>query len=313
MKTNIPLDKKFKTVGIDVSKMKLDVHFISSGTNKTIPNSPKEVEKLVSDIRLHKPNLVVLEGTGGYEALFISLALKKHLPVVRVNPKRVRDFAKALGLLAKTDKIDASVIAIFGNIKPFPPESLLQLEELVTRRHQLVEMRKMETTRKDTASDELKADLERHLCWLDEEVGRLDAQIRKELNNCPEFKDKVRILSSVKGVGPVLTATLLTRLPELGKLNKQEISALVGVAPYNHDSGQKSGTRSIYGGRKDVRSALYMATLSACRFNPTIRKFYEHLKEQGKAEKVAITACMRKLIVILNTMIKTGRAWGEFA
>jgi len=258
--------------------------------------------------------LIVLEPTGGFEMLVVAELTQAGLPAVVVNAKRIRDFARAIGRLAKTDKLDAKVLAHFAAAVRPPLRTLRNEEEeqltaLLTRRRQVLDMLTVEKNRLGTVRAKMRADLEAHIQWLSNSLKDLDKQMKEFVQGTPIWKEKDTLLQSVPGVGPVTSATLLGMLPELGKLNRQQIAALVGVAPVNKDSGKKQGKRKVYGGRADVRSILYMATLSAKKFNPIIRKFYERLIQHGKEKKVALTACMRKLLVILNAIRHSQRPW----
>jgi transposase len=233
---------------------------------------------------------------------------------VVVNPRQIRDFAKATGRLAKTDKIDAEMIARFAEairpeVRPLKDADAHRLQALVARRRQLVEMLTMEENRLGTATRWTRPDIEAHIEWLTEGINKVGKDTASFIKKTPLWREKEDLLRSVKGIGPVSACTLLARLPELGKLNRKKISALVGVAPFNRDSGKYRGRRTIFGGRADVRAVLYMATLSAIRYNPAIKAFYERLVHAGKLRKVAITACMRKLLVILNAMVRTNTSW----
>ena len=302
-----------KFAGIDVAKDTLEV-FITPGTQKSFLNNDegrKELSRFLSDAR---PGLVVLEATGGYQIPVVeTLALRK-LPVVVVNPRQVRDFAKATGRLAKTDTIDAEIIARFAEAikpeaRPLKDSDAHRLQSFVARRRQLVEMLTMERNRLETASDWTRPDIEAHIEWLADCIKKTDKDISSFIRKTPLWREKENLLRSVKGIGPVNASILLARLPELGKLNRKKISALVGLAPFTRDSGRFKGRRSIFGGRADIRAVLYMAALSAIRYNPIIKTFYERLIHAGKLPKVAITACMRKLVVILNAMMRTNTPW----
>jgi transposase len=259
-------------------------------------------------------SLVVVEASGGYEAGLVSELVSRGQAVAVVNPTRVRAFARAEGVLAKTDKIDAQVIARFGaTMKPQATarraEAQVALTEQVTRRRQLVLILTGEKNRLQTASPTIQTHIGRHITWLQTEIEMLEQQISQAIAVNPEWTETVQRVDSVPGIGFITAATLVADLPELGQLNRQKIAALVGVAPFNHDSGKQRGKRPIFGGRTSVRSVLYMATLSAIRYNPVIKTFYQRLLDKGKLKKVALTACMRKLLVILNTMVKSGQDW----
>jgi len=299
-------------IGIDISKDSLDVAIHASSKQWHFTNDPAGISRVCELLAKLEPALVVFEATGGYEIpLYVSLG-ESGLPVAPVNPRQVRDFAKASGKLAKTDTLDAKAIAHFGAaLKPEPrafPESQ-ELKEIVARRNQLVQMITAEKNRFRSARQGIKARIQAHIKWLEEELENIDLELRQSIKKNPAWKEKDTLLQSVPGVGPVLSTTLLAGLPELGKLDGRQIAALVGVAPLNRDSGTLRGKRSIWGGRARVRGALYMAALVATRFNPVIRDFYGRLCAEGKCKKVAITACMRKLLTILNAIAKHRTPW----
>jgi transposase len=261
-----------------------------------------------------KAKLIVLEPTGGFEMLVVAELSQAGLPVALVNAKRVRDFAKATGQIAKTDKLDAKVLAHFAavirpEVRSLRSEDEEQLTALLTRRRQILDMLTVEKNRLVTVRAKMRTEIEAHIHWLSNSLKELNQEIEEFVKGSPLWKEKDTLLQSVPGVGPVTSATMLGMLPELGLLNRQEIAALVGVAPLNKDSGKKTGKRRIFGGRADVRSVLYMAALSAKKHNPFIRTFYERLIRHGKEKKVALTACMRKLLVILNAMVRTNQPW----
>lgn len=301
-------------VGIDISKAWLDVAVHEQTEVFRFSNDDPGILSLVQRLKKLKPVLIVLEPTGGFEMLVVAELTHAGLAAVVVNAKRVRDFARATGRLAKTDKLDAKVLAHFAaavrpavrNLKNAEEE---QLTALLTRRRQVLDMLTVEKNRLVTVRAKMHADIAAHIHWLSTSLKTLDREIADFITGTPVWKAKDALLQSVPGVGPVTSATLLGLLPELGKLNRQEIAALVGVAPVNKDSGKKHGKRRVYGGRADVRSVLYMAALAAKKFNPVIKKFYERLIKQGKEKKVALTACMRKLLVILNAMMHTNQPW----
>lgn len=303
-------------IGIDVSKSKLDIAVWDTGEYWVESNEEKGLAKLIKKLKIMDPLLIVLEATGGLELpLVYELAYAK-LPVAVVNPKRVRDFARSIGQLAKTDKLDAKIIAHFAyavqpEIRKLPSVEDERLTALVTRRRQVIEMLTAEKNRLHSARLGMKERVETHIQWLGEELDELDNAIAEFIQQSAVWKEKNDILLGVPGVGPVTGATLLACLPELGELNRQEIAALVGVAPVNKDSGKKYGKRRVFGGRATVRSVLYMAALSASRHNPKITEFYERLLRKGKNKKVALTACMRKLLVILNAMIRDNTHWNS--
>lgn len=301
-------------VGIDVSKAWLDVAVYEQDEMMRIRNEEEGIATLLKHLKKLKPSLVVLEPTGGFEMLLVAELSRAGLPVVVVNAKRVRDFARATGRLAKTDKLDARVLAHFAAavrpaVRSLRSEDEEQLTALLTRRRQILAMLTVEKNRLVTVRPPMRSDLQAHIRWLAQNLKTLDQEIEEFVKRSPVWKEKDALLQSVPGVGPITSATMLGMLPELGLLNRQEIAALVGVAPLNRDSGRKQGRRRVFGGRADVRSVLYMAALSAKKFNPIIRAFYEKLLRHGKEKKVALTACMRKLLVILNAMLRTHQAW----
>jgi transposase len=270
------------------------------------------VERLAT---LH-PALIVLEATGGMEIPLTSALATAGLPVVVVNPRQVRDFARASGLLAKTDALDAQVLAQFAEVmrpqpRLLPDPEARALAALLTRRRQLVEMLTAEKNRLLSASSSIRKSLRAHITWLERELQRTDTDLTTAIQQSPVWREKDELLRSVPGVGPVLTSTLLANLPELGTLTNKQIAALVGVAPLNRDSGTLRGRRTVWGGRAQVRAVLYMSAIVAARFNPVIRSFYQRLQRAGKAKKVALTACMRKLLTILNAMLKNRTSWRQ--
>lgn len=303
-----------QVVGIDVGKEKLDVGVATEKRVRVWANDEVGQVELSDWIMAQAASLVVVEASGGYEAAIVSELVGRGQAVALVNPTRVRAFARAEGLLAKTDQIDARLIARFGaTMKPEPKvrreQSQLELNQWVTRRRQLVLMVTAEKNRLQTAPKVIQADIVRHIDWLQAEIEALEQRINQAIADDPAWRETARRIETVPGVGAITASTLLADLPELGQLNRQKIAALVGVAPFNHDSGKRRGKRRIFGGRTSVRSVLYMATLSAIRHNPIIKSFYQRLLDKGKVKKVALTACMRKLLVILNTMVKSGQDW----
>ena len=301
-------------VGIDVSKAWLDVAVHEQTEMYRFRNDEAGIASLVKELKKLKPKLIVLEPTGGFEMLVVAELSQAGLPVALVNAKRVRDFAKATGQIAKTDKLDARVLAHFAaairpELRSLRKEEEEQLTALLTRRRQILDMLTVEKNRLVTVRAKMRADLDAHIQWLSNALSELNQEIEEFIQGSPLWKEKDTILQSVPGVGPLTSATMLGMLPELGLLNRQEIAALVGVAPLNKDSGKKTGKRTIFGGRADVRSVLYMAALSAKKHNPFIRRFYERLLRHGKEKKVALTACMRKLLVILNAMLRSNQPW----
>lgn len=302
-------------VGIDVSKAQLDVALRPGGERVTAENSEAGIAALVKRLQRLGPSLIVMEATGGLEqALCIALA-EQGLPVVVVNARQTRDFAKAMGRLAKTDRIDAQVLAEFAErvrpqVRDLPDARARALEALLTRRRQVVDMMTAERNRLHAAREAaVRADIETHLLYLQGRKDNLDQELMAAVQANPVWLSKAQLLKSVPGVGPVLTVTLLAELPELGQLSHKQIAALVGVAPINRDSGLLRGRRGTWGGRASVRTTLYMAALVAMQSNSVIRAFYERLLAKGKAKKVALVACMRKLLVILNAMVRTNMPW----
>jgi transposase len=296
-------------VGIDVSKDRLDVAVLGDRQEKQVGNTQTGIHELVAWMQELEPELIVVEATGGYQRAVVEALFVAGLAVAVVNPARVRQFARACGLLAKTDKLDAQVLAVFGQrVQPKQytgkSEAEKQLSALLVRRRQVEEMLKAEQNRLRTISPSLRGSVERIMACLKEEKKILDKQIRQFVAEQEAWQEQTEILNSAPGVGMVTTATLLAELPELGKMDRKKIAALVGVAPINFDSGKKRGYRKTKGGRTNVRSVLYMSTLVATRYNPVIRSQYQHLLNRGKAKKVALTACMRKFLTILNAMLR---------
>ena len=303
-----------QVIGIDVGKEKLDVRFNGEKRVRIWANDEAERAELSDWVVEQEAHLVVVEASGGYEAAIVSELVERGQAVALVNPTRVRAFARAEGVLAKTDKIDAGVIARFGaTMKPKPharrSKDQLKLNQWVTRRRQLVLMLTAEKNRLQTAPDGIQANIVKHIEWMQTEIESLEQFINQAIADDPTWRETARRIETVPGVGVITASTLVADLPELGQLNRQKIAALVGLAPFNHDSGKRRGKRRIFGGRSSIRAVLYMATLSATRHNPVIKAFYQRLLDNGKIKKVALTACMRKLLVILNTMVKSGQDW----
>jgi len=302
-------------VGIDVSKDRLDIALRPSGETWSEGNGPDGISFLMGKLKALGPALVVLEATGGYQMPVTAALAAAGMPVVVVNPRQVRDFARSLGLLAKTDALDANVIARFAEMvkpepRPLPDEAGRQLQDLLARRRQLLGMLVAEKNHLVMVTDpSIRRDVKSHIEFLKKRLGKLDDDLGDKLRSTPAWREKDELFRSVPGVGRVLSVTLLAGLPELGRLNRKEIAALAGLAPFNRDSGSMKGQRRVWGGRANVRQALYMSALVGTRYNPVIRAFYKRLTEKGKTPKVALTACMRKLLVILNTMAKTGTRW----
>jgi transposase len=302
------------TVGIDVAKARLDVWVAPEGVGWSVTNDAAGIAMLVAQVQTRAVTLIVLEATGGYEYPAVAALSLAELPVAVVNPRQVRDFAKATGRLAKTDRIDAQVLARFGTAvqpepRPLPSEEVRVLDALVTRRRQVREMLQAERNRRDLAPGPVAQGIHEHVVWLERQLGDLDDELRRLVEASPVWHAKADLLRSVPGIGPTTAFTLLAELPELGSLSGRELAALVGVAPFARDSGTLRGKRAIWGGPTSVRTTLYMATLSASRHNPTLRVVYRRLCEAGKAPKVALIACLRKLLVILNAMVAQGTPW----
>lgn len=301
-------------IGIDVSKSQLDAASLPDGEAKEFTNDERGIEQLVSWAQERIPELIVLEATGGLETAVSVALFEAGCALSITNPRQVRDFAKATGHLAKTDKIDAIVLADFAmKIHPepttLPDAHSRRMSALMTRRRQIVSMISAEKTRLASAHPEVSPRLKIHIAWLKEERDEIDKELHDQIRRDPVSDAKAKLLCSVPGVGPVLTATLLVDLPELGQVDRKQVAALVGVAPLNRDSGKHRGKRFCWGGRARVRKTLYMAALSASRSNPTIQSFYQRLIAAGKPPKVALTACMRKLLIILNAMMRDMTPW----
>jgi transposase len=300
--------------GIDVSKDRFDVALLPSGEVCSFEHEEAGIEALVRKLGEFHLESVIVEATGGFERTLVAILAAASIPVIVVNPRQVRDFAKATGQLAKTDSIDAMILALFGQrvrpeLRALPDEDTQALEALLVRRRQILDMLVAENNRVDLASSRVLKDLKAHIRFLEKRLEKADAEIDAAIKNSPLWRTKDKLLQSVPGVGPVLSRTLLAELPELGRLTNKEISKLVGVAPLNRDSGRFRGTRRIWGGRASVRSVLYMAAFSATRCNPVIRAYYQRLVGAGKAHKVALVACMRKLLITLNSMARSGQNW----
>ena len=301
-------------VGIDVAKAKLDVAVRPSGHRWSISNDEPGIRELVPRLKAFEPVLVVMEASGGLELPSVAALAAASLPVVVVNPRQVRDFARATGTLAKTDALDAAVLAHFADavrpaVRPLRDAETQVLNSLVARRQQVVGILVAEKNRLETAISAVRPRIEVHIVWLDQEINDIDEGLRQTLRSSPVWREKNDILRTVPGVGERLSLTLLAHLPELGTLNRRQIAALAGVAPFNRDSGAMRGKRRVWGGRTRVRTVLYMGTLAASRFNPVIRDYYQRLLAAGKPKKVALVACMRKLLVILNSMLKQRTPW----
>jgi transposase len=301
-------------VGVDVAKAVLDVSCSDGDEVRRFTNDASGIAVLVESVCGRAPVGVVVEATGGYEAALVAALVEAGVNAVRVNPRQVREFARATGRLAKTDAIDARVLAQFGArlrpaTRPQADETQQELAALTARRRQLLGMRTAERNRQYVAGSLVRRGVQAHIRWLEEELATVDAELARRIEIEPRWRERAALLRSVPGVGPVLTATLLADLVELWELRPRPLAALVGVAPLNHDSGTLRGRRAIWGGRAPVRAALYMATLVATRCNPTLRTYYRRLVDAGKPKKLALVACMRKLLIILRAIAHSGQPW----
>ena len=304
------------TIGIDVAKARLDVAVRPSGDQWQAANTEEGITDLLTKVKPLAPRLIVLEASGGWELAAVAALAAAKLPVAVVNPRQVHDFAKAVGQLAKTDQLDAQVLARFGEAvrpepRPLPDADAQALAGVLARRRQVVGMRTAERQRLGAARPPVRARIEAHLAWLEQELADLDDDLGRRLRESPLWREREQLLRSVPGVGPVVATTLLAELPELGRLDRKRLAALVGLAPLARDSGARRGNRLVWGGRGRVRAALYMATLVAARHNPVIRAFYARLLKAGKANKVALTACMHKLLLILNAIVHANTPWRQ--
>lgn len=300
--------------GIDVSKHRLDIALRPGGEHWSVANDPAGIDELVDRLRAAGPTLTVLEATGGFETAAVAALAQAGLAVVVANPRQVRDFARATGQLAKTDRIDADVLALFAErvrpeVRPLPSQEAQILDALLTRRRQILQMLTAEKNRLGFAPDPVQPGIRKHIRWLKRQLQDVDGHLERRVHESPAWRARENLLRSVPGIGPVVSRTLLAELPELGRLNRKEIAALVGVAPLARDSGTLRGKRMVFGGRASVRAALYMAALVASRRNSTIRAFYDRLIARGKPPKLALTACMRKLLTILNAIARTEQPW----
>jgi transposase len=307
-------------IGIDVAKAELVVALRPSGEQWTEANDERGVRTVVERLRQVGPALIVLEATGGYELLCVSALAAAALPVVVANPRQVRDFAKATGQLAKTDRIDAEILALFAErvrpaVRALPEAEAQELEALLARRRQLLEMLQAERNRLGQVfgrgKQPVKQSLKTHIAFLERQLRTTDTELGEAIRRSPVWREKDDLLQSVPGVGRVLALTLLAELPELGRLSRREIAKLVGIAPLSRDSGTLRGRRFVQGGRASVRAVLYMAALVATKRNPVIAAFYQRLVAAGKPKKLALVACMRKLLTILNAMARTGERWSS--
>jgi transposase len=312
------MEKKENTfAGIDVAKDELVVHILPTNQQLTVPNSKEGIIELLKLFKENEPVQVILEATGGLERELLTNLVAKGIPAAAINPRQARDLAKGLGELAKTDAVDARILARFAQLqciptRPIPTLETQEMNDLVTRKEQLIQMRTMEKNRKHAATQKaIQKSIEKLIEHFDKQIAAIDARIEKMIADNPDWSEKDKILQSVPGVGTKTSQVLISALPELGTINRQEIAALAGVAPFCDDSGKRSGARRIKGGRADVRKALYMAALSAVRFNKKLKLFFERLIAEGKKFKVALVATMRKLLTILNVMVRTKTAWKE--
>lgn len=308
------MDQEKVYVGIDVAKANMDVAIYPSGQQWSFSNDDKGINQAVTRLRELSPELIVMEATGDIELPLTAALTVAGLPMVVVNPRQVRNFARAMGRLSKTDTIDAQVMAYFAATvqpkpRPMPDAQTQELSAILARRRQVIEMIVAERNRLGIANEAVRESIQDHIAWLEKELADVDNNLTRIIQESPLWKEKDELLRSVPGVGPVLSVTLLADLPELGTLNRRQIAALVGVAPLNRDSGTFRGKRSVWGGRAKVRAVLYMATLVATRHNAVIRAFYQRLYAAGKEKKVALTACMRKLLTILNAVIRSRSPW----
>ena len=310
------MDKELIYVGIDVAKDRVDVAVRPSGKVWSVSYDEAGIADLVVELNSLDPEAVIAESTGGLELPLAAALAAASLPVAVINPRQARDFAKSTGQLAKTDRLDAQVLAHFGEavrppIRALPDADTHALGSVLARRRQVVDILVAEKNRLGRATAEVRPRIQAHIIWLEDELGDLDTDLRDRVRKSAMWREKDDLLRSVPGVGQQVSLTLLAYLPELGTLNRKQIAALVGVAPFNQDSGPRRGKRSVWGGRARVRSALYMGALVASRRNPTLREFYQRLLNAGKPKKVALTACMHKLLIILNSMMRTGERWNS--
>ena len=303
-------------VGVDVGKTQLDAYIHERDLHLTADNTTEGVKMLLARLARYKITRIVVEATGRYERLLADAALAKDLPVIIVNPLQVRRYAGAIGQLAKTDKIDAQLIAQYAavirpEVRPASNRNVRVIRDLLARRRQILTMSTMEKNRAHIMPKSLRTDIQRHVLHLQKQLEKLDTLLDRKIEAETEWRDKRAIMLSMPGIGPAVVNTLLGDLPELGSLNNKEIAALTGVAPYNRDSGALRGKRRIRGGRHSVRTILFMASLTSIQHNPVIKRFYQHLVAQGKHKKIALTACIRKMVIMLNAMLRDGLCWNE--
>jgi transposase len=303
------------SIGIDICKKFLDIHLYPTGKCWRVPNTVVGLLSVRSQFPApEQVKRIVLESTGGYEREAALWLTQAGYPVAVINARQGRNFARAMNQQAKTDQVDAEVLALFGDriippVRPLASEAQQQLDDLVTRRRQLVDILTAERNRMALLRGKAQANVERHIEWLNEQIQELDGEIEAQIQATQTWRQTQKLVLSVPGVGKVMAATLLSALPELGQLSHKQIAALVGVAPFNYDSGQMRGKRRVFGGRANVRQVLFMATMVAVRYNPVLKGFYGRLLERGKLKKVALVACMHKLLTIMNAIVKQGKAW----
>lgn len=303
-------------IGIDVSKATLEVAVLPGEQTFAVANNEEGIQELIAKLhQLGAPKIILMEATGGFERRPLALLGAAGLPVTAINPRNARDFAKSIGLLAKTDRVDAKALALFAQrnqppCRPLPDEQTRALQDLIVRRRQMLDMLSAEQSRLPVVENpKVRREIQTHIAWLKKRIHVVDYDLDQTIKNSPAWQPKSELLRSARGVGPVMVSTIIGQLPELGMLTNKQIAALVGVAPFNRDSGTIRGRRCIWGGRAEVRNVLYMATLAAIRFNPTIRGFYKRLCQAGKLRKVALIASMRKFLTILNAMVRDQTPW----
>jgi transposase len=309
-----PVTKEAVYIGVDVAKDTLDIAVSNSQETRQFANDHEGIAQAVQYIASLQPAGIILEATGRLEMPLAAELQTSRLPVVIINPRQVRDFARATGALAKTDAIDARILALFGlrikpEVRPLPDKQAREMTSLLTRRRQLIEMLIAESNRLSRADGDIQPSIKDHIKWLKKALSDINTDLEHRIQNSPSWHEKDDLLRSVPGIGKVVSSTLLIELPELGKLNRRKVAALVGVAPLNHDSGTMRGKRTVWGGRANLRAVLYMAALVATRRNPVIAAFYRRLLNAGKVKKVALVACMRKLLTMLNAMMRARTVW----
>lgn len=314
--SNAHIKTQLRNIGIDVGKAMLDIYVFELNLHWQEPNTPEGIQQLINRIRRYKITRILAEATGGYERNLVEACASKDLPIIVVKPMQVRQFANAQGIMAKTDKIDARLIAQFGAViqpeaRPIQSKTIRLIRDLLARKRQLNEMRTQELNRQHKAPKVLQTSHRQMIKLLDRQIATINEKLAQTISEVTEWENTRRLLKTVPGIGDGVAFTLMGELPELGQLSNRQISALCGLAPYNRDSGQTLGRRRIKGGRAPIRTVLYMAMMSAIQHNKTIRKFYDHLVENGKHKKVALTACMRKMMTILNSMVRNNQAWNS--